>query len=45
MGLHREDVDEYDAACSGMNGERSDAELGGVRVVIGQRDRVDLSAA
>ncbi len=45
VGLHREDVDEYDAACSDKNGERRDEESGWVGVVIDQRDRVALSAA
>ncbi len=43
--LHREDDDEYDAACSDKNGERRDEESGWVGVVIDQRNRVALSAA
>ncbi len=45
VGLHRGDVGEYDATCSDVNGERSVAELGVVRVVNDQEGRVAPSAA
>ncbi len=45
VGLHREDVDEYYTACSDMNGERTDEQSGGVRVVAGQQHGAAFSAA